>query len=1218
MEEELTQPATQIVLDPRRVGGQSPDLSSEDATDIFLMLHPSSSTAYNVCQQFPKEDSMKFLPVSSTEVRFKDTVPDDEAVPVAKKDKSANVIVLRLSANLKSGVAGHCFGRNPARCDYILGNNEAINKRVSNIHFRIYINEHGTIMIEDQSTNGTFVDKTLLRAKEKENGEHHQHIIEQGTMIRLVMQPPGEDIIFIARMPLRSDADEIVYQENLTKFLSEKAQVGVKKQDAGEPSAKEPPNLFPTQPYSSTSISRKREWRGGSTYNKIGTIGKGAFAVVYKVTRKYDGQPFAAKELEKRRFMKNGILDQKVDSEMTIMRKITHANVVQFIEHIDWDDYLYIIMEFVPGGDLGTLVAENTFLGESVVKDMASQLLSALKHLHHLGITHRDVKPDNILIMSQSPFHVKLTDFGLSKMANGEDTFLRTFCGTLLYCAPEVYSEYREYDDNGRRTMRSADRRALPPQRYGHAVDIWSLAGVLFYSLCGKPPFPVKNGTSYQELLNHIMTQALDIRPLQRVKISSHGIRFVCSMLHVRPQYRATIAQLEVSPWLTGDIVEDSIEDEDDEDQNETFREGFVDANEDLEQSASQLKLDDGEVNDSVEFNSSDDIELQRQLEIPSSFDTGSDLSEEGDSLLAQDPADQPTQARLFGEINASAVGSSGALPLSGNEFPVPFKVPFTQGYKPRMMDSDLNEQSGFSSEVQSMFSSVELSHQETQSGLPLLSSASKAMPPPPIPTFNAQIQDYDAEQRADRSSSLMGTESLVGHLRMRSPTQTPSPAAEHLESPPPDNTNNTRSLRRARESEEGEDWWPADVPAPKRYKSARIANPTLPASMYWDIKDKSTHHYNYPRLTNSEYNAFVEAATARGEIFKPGEAFFNTTMQSFRSSRSPSLEPDVQSRATSEPTAQEGRRLLMKRDDRKLGAKPFEAAQPPSDSAMPPTARGSKTNITGMHDLNKGNSAIPNLQPTIENHFQPPKRILAKFSSTKESVVQSIVLNIFDPVTSWGRGYDNTVRFHDGQQIKIPKYAFKLLIYKSGISTTSGRSIGRELWDGNPENAKDYTFYISTKATTGIWVNDINLPSHDRQNSKSESRFWGELRHGDEITVWRHDLDPSEFTRFKFECYMGRSAEVRKEQFRILPQSDLVHELDWICLVKEDEFAKEKEQKEAAAKIRKENDGQVYATDSTNPIPRNKSAPIPASRGHDVNVSFAGTPSFSEPEHKV
>lgn len=69
-----------------------------------------------------------------------------------------------------------------------------------------------------------------------------------------------------------------------------------------------------------------KQWKGGDRYNMVSTIGKGAFAVVYKVLDKFHGVPYAAKELEKRRFIKNGILDAKVDNEMNIMRKIQHVS----------------------------------------------------------------------------------------------------------------------------------------------------------------------------------------------------------------------------------------------------------------------------------------------------------------------------------------------------------------------------------------------------------------------------------------------------------------------------------------------------------------------------------------------------------------------------------------------------------------------------------------------------------------------------------------------------------------------------------------------------------------------------------------------------------------------------------------------------------------------------------------------------------------------------
>lgn len=81
---------------------------------------------------------------------------------------------------------------------------------------------------------------------------------------------------------------------------------------------------------SRTHTERKlaKIWHGGPKYNKSDMIGKGAFASVYLVTAKYDGTQYAAKEIEKRKFMKNGVLDQKVESEMRIMRRITHVSTL--------------------------------------------------------------------------------------------------------------------------------------------------------------------------------------------------------------------------------------------------------------------------------------------------------------------------------------------------------------------------------------------------------------------------------------------------------------------------------------------------------------------------------------------------------------------------------------------------------------------------------------------------------------------------------------------------------------------------------------------------------------------------------------------------------------------------------------------------------------------------------------------------------------------------
>ena len=117
-------------------------------------------------------------------------------------------------------------------------------------------------------------------------------------------------------------------------------------------------------------------------------------------------------------------------------------NIVQYLGYEETAAHLYVLMEFVPCGDLTQFVHRNSLLPEPQCQCVAYQTMLALDYLHKKNITHRDIKPDNILIASGEPMVVKLSDFGLSKVVTNDDSFLKTFCGTLLYCAPEVYPGY--------------------------------------------------------------------------------------------------------------------------------------------------------------------------------------------------------------------------------------------------------------------------------------------------------------------------------------------------------------------------------------------------------------------------------------------------------------------------------------------------------------------------------------------------------------------------------------------------------------------------------------------------------------------------------------------------------------------------------------------------------------------------------------------------------
>ena len=99
-------------------------------------------------------------------------------------------------------------------------------------------------------------------------------------------------------------------------------------------------------------------------------------------------------------------------------------------------------MEYIPGGDLNEYLQKHGRMEESLVKDVTRQVLLGIKYMHERGICHRDLKPDNILVVTEDPMIVKISDFGLAKMVRDEATFMKTFCGTMLYLAPEVFPAY--------------------------------------------------------------------------------------------------------------------------------------------------------------------------------------------------------------------------------------------------------------------------------------------------------------------------------------------------------------------------------------------------------------------------------------------------------------------------------------------------------------------------------------------------------------------------------------------------------------------------------------------------------------------------------------------------------------------------------------------------------------------------------------------------------
>ncbi|KAK8019695.1 ULK/ULK protein kinase [Apiospora arundinis] len=312
-------------------------------------------------------------------------------------------------------------------------------------------------------------------------------------------------------------------------------------------------------------------------------IGKGSFAQVYSGTHQTSGALVAIKSVELGRLNKK--LKDNLYSEIQILKKLRHPHIVALHDCIESSTHINLIMEYCELGDLSLFIKKreklathpvtcemarkypsvpNAGLHEVVNRHFLKQLASALQFLRQGNFVHRDVKPQNLLLLPSVQYRssnkeapkilsashdslipaagleslpmLKLADFGFARVLPST-SLAETLCGSPLYMAPEI----------------------LRYERYDAKADLWSVGTVLYEMVSGKPPFRASN---HVELLRKIENAEDQIRFPKDCQVSSDLKSLIRALLKRNPVERLSFENFFNHPVVTGSIpglVEDDI-----------------------------------------------------------------------------------------------------------------------------------------------------------------------------------------------------------------------------------------------------------------------------------------------------------------------------------------------------------------------------------------------------------------------------------------------------------------------------------------------------------------------------------------------------------------------------------------------------------------------------------------------------------------------------------
>ncbi|EHH28621.1 hypothetical protein EGK_19093 [Macaca mulatta] len=258
-------------------------------------------------------------------------------------------------------------------------------------------------------------------------------------------------------------------------------------------------------------------------YDIKALIGTGSFSRVVRVEQKITKKPFAIKVMETRE--REG--RESCVSELSVLRRVSHRYIVQLMEIFEAEDRVYMVMELATGGELfDRLIAQGSFTERDAVR-ILRMVADGIRYLHALRITHRNLKPENLLYYHPgAESKILITDFGLAHSGNKSgDWTMKTLCGTPEYIAPEV----------------------LLRKPYTSAVDMWALGVITYVLLSGFLPFEDENQTRlYRKILKGKYNYTGEPWP----SISHLAKDFIDKLLILEAGHRMSAGQALDHPWV--------------------------------------------------------------------------------------------------------------------------------------------------------------------------------------------------------------------------------------------------------------------------------------------------------------------------------------------------------------------------------------------------------------------------------------------------------------------------------------------------------------------------------------------------------------------------------------------------------------------------------------------------------------------------------------------